>query len=328
MTIGIAAFGPNAGRAILLGLRAAERVGTGALGGFVAFAGIAGTRVLRAETQRGGTRGLFGGAGLDALSAELAGVPCAGLISSGPDRPEPLAQFVAARAGVGLVTGHRLPNAPGADGRAVNERLLDEMAAGADPAGALLRLLDEEPLLDAGLIALAVDGRRALGDTASVAGRGDVGRATSLAAVAEPGDAARSVALVLHNSIEPRGSLAALVAEIAAGAMAEALGEAGARPVDVRLEAGTPLRRAEDAALWVDARRRVVRIDVTDVRLLSGERQLGLGYRVPVRAADGSLLGRVAREPLLVCREGRVASVDGRGVADVGVVPVRSTRPA
>ena len=61
---------------------------------------------------------------------------------------------------------------------------------------------------------------------------------------------------------------------------------------------------------------------MTDARLLSGERQLGLGYRVPVRAADGSLLGRVAREPLLVCREGRVASVDGHGVASVRVAPV------
>ncbi len=40
----------------------------------------------------------------------------AALMSSGPNRPSPLAQFTPGDARVGLVTGHRLPNTVGAGG--------------------------------------------------------------------------------------------------------------------------------------------------------------------------------------------------------------------
>ena len=310
MTIGIAAFGPNAGRAILLGLRAAERVGTGAIGGFVAFAGVTRERVLRAETQRGGTRGLFGGAGLAALSAELAGAPCAGLISSGPDRPEPLAQFVAARAGVGIVTGHRLPNAPGAR-RAGAERAVARRDGGGRRSGGRAAASARTGAGARCGAGGALD-RRAVRAREHGPGRGSRRRGTRRG---DDGIRAWCCCCTTPSSLEtvwPRSW-----PKIASSAMAESIDD-----VSVRLDAGTRLRQADDAALWVDASGRVVRVDVTDGRLLSGERHLGLGYRIPVRAADGVLLGHVVREPLLVCRSGRVESVDGRTTGDVRVAAV------
>jgi hypothetical protein len=91
---------------------------------FVAITGDG--RVIRAETQRGGTATLF-------LKGETTGTnppdeagasPLAALMSSGPDRPEPLAQFVVADGRAGLVTGHRLPNAAAVSGRPLNAEIL------------------------------------------------------------------------------------------------------------------------------------------------------------------------------------------------------------
>jgi hypothetical protein len=60
VTIGIAVRAPNAGQAAFEALRTVERVARGAIGGFVSFVAItADGRLLRAETQRGGTSTLF-----------------------------------------------------------------------------------------------------------------------------------------------------------------------------------------------------------------------------------------------------------------------------
>jgi len=94
MTIGIVAHGPRAGLAIVRALRAIEAVGRGAIGGFVSFVSIASDgSVERAETQRGGTIGLFPNGETEGSAASLMEAPTAGLMSSGPDRPEPLIPF-------------------------------------------------------------------------------------------------------------------------------------------------------------------------------------------------------------------------------------------
>jgi hypothetical protein len=60
MTIGIAAWGPDAGHAVFEALKVAEKVGRGSIGGFAVFVAITSDgRVIRAETQRGGTATLF-----------------------------------------------------------------------------------------------------------------------------------------------------------------------------------------------------------------------------------------------------------------------------
>ncbi|MPT29156.1 MAG: hypothetical protein E2602_20150, partial [Achromobacter sp.] len=88
MTIGIAAYGSNAGAAVRAAALGAELLGHGAIGGFAVFAVLdeAG-RVHHAACQRGGVTTL------DLPPAWLRARHAA-LIESGPDRPEPLAQFL------------------------------------------------------------------------------------------------------------------------------------------------------------------------------------------------------------------------------------------
>src|ERR1700686_2557427 len=117
MTIGIAARGPNAGLAVYRSLRAAERVGTGSIGGFATFAAItADGKLLRHETQRGGTSTLFieGESTGTEPPPEVAAATSAAVISSGPDRPEP-EKLLSADPLAGLVTGHRMPITIGVD---------------------------------------------------------------------------------------------------------------------------------------------------------------------------------------------------------------------
>src|SRR5690606_41564886 len=115
MTIGIAASGPRAGAAVRAAVLGAELLGRGAIGGFAVFAVLDGQgRYRHCETQRGGIGALdIPPAWLEARAAAV--------ISSGPDRPEPLVQFLPGASGLGLVTGHRLPDRPGAVGVALNQ---------------------------------------------------------------------------------------------------------------------------------------------------------------------------------------------------------------
>ena len=149
MTIGIAVTGDGAGLAAFRALEAVERVARGAIGGFVSFVVISeGGALLRAETQRGGTSTLFveGERTGATPPPAVADARFAALMSSGPDRPTPLAQFTPGDAAHGLVTGHRLPNMPG-DGtdRPLNEAVLARLVAGADPRQAVETELAQHP---------------------------------------------------------------------------------------------------------------------------------------------------------------------------------------
>src|SRR5690606_7545797 len=234
MTIGIGAAGPNAGLAVFKALAAAEAVGAGAIGGFAVFAALTGNgRLFRAETQRGGSATLFteGETTGTAPPPEIAAAPFAALMSSGPDRPAPLAQFLAASES-GLVTGHRLPNTPGADGRAVNEAVLAAMAAGRSAEQSLSLVLEKDPDVDAGMIALGPERGLFALNSRLVAARPDLGGATLVS-----GDAAVAV---LHNAIRPATELAPLVAAVALGIMAPPHLIAGHAVV----RAGTPVALA------------------------------------------------------------------------------------
>jgi hypothetical protein len=162
MTIAIAAAGSNAGRAIFEGLKAAEKIGMQSIGGFVAFAALteAGA-LLRAETQRGGSSTLFVDGERNGVEppTPVAEAVAAGLISSGPDRPTPLSQFVAAAAGVGLVTGHRLPTALGVNGKLMNLEALELPRAGRSGQEAVDAVVGQNPTSDCGLIAIDGAGR-------------------------------------------------------------------------------------------------------------------------------------------------------------------------
>jgi len=297
MTIGIAVAGPGAVRAALAGLAAVEAVGRGAIGGFVSLAGLTSDgRIARAETQRGGSRALP----FEALEPALAGARLAVLMSSGPDRPEPLAQFTPADPALGLLTGHRLPNMPGPDGQPPNLRVLDLLKAGLDPAAAIRQALAVDPEADAGLILLTPSGEIALGNSSRVGRRDDIGRASRR----DPHSGLRIG--VLHNSIFPREALAALAVSAAIDAVA---------PVDCcDCEAPVLGHRVDVGSarlLRIDAARRVTAIEVPTPDWTLPHWEGSVVQRGDPVLCDGRLVGRITREVYCILDHGEITGSRG-----------------
>ena len=311
MTIGIVVAGAGAGLAAFQALRAVERVARGAIGGFVSFVALTENGPIRALTQRGGTATLFTDGETTGVvpPPPIARAKAAALMSSGPDRPEPLDQFVAVRPGVGLVSGHRVPNRPGVDGRSLLQATLEAMAAGADAEAAVRAQLARNPDADAGLIALDAKGGLFAGNSALVARRTDLGHARWVDA--ETGAAVA----VLHNSIHPVRGLA----ELAAGVALDAMNPGDRVDRRVRLAAGVKLRQGPREALLIDSDDRVVALAVVRPELLSGRHAGGvLGFRPEVRCGD-RVVGEAVVLPSLTVAAGRVATVSGALEAWVGV---------
>ena len=313
VTIGIAAFGERAGLAVLEGLRAAEAVGRGALHGFVSLVAI-GTdgRLFRADIQDGGSAALLAGSRLagsrlagsrlagSSLADEIVNATRAGLMSSGPNRPEPLSQFTPADPAIGLVTGHRFPNAPGTGGRPLNLEILELLRQGYEPAAALSQVIAANPQADAGFIALSGSGRLHAGNTPYLSGFGDAGQAVGYAP-----DGTAGVA-VLHNAIRPHRALAGLVVEVALAVMHREPGTEAA----ILMKAGLPLIVGGDNAIEVDDACEARWITIRDPRHLSGIWSLGLGYHTPIRRG-GQNLGYALYEPYLRAEDGKIATIDG-----------------
>jgi hypothetical protein len=305
MTIGIAASGPGAGRAILAGLATVETVGRGAIGGFVSFAVIAGGAVHRAETQVGGSAALFSG---EAMPDLFGRATIAALMSSGPNRPAPLSQFTPADPAVGILTGHRFPNAAGCGGIPLNLEVLDRMRAGEGARAAVEAVVAENPEADAGIIAVAADGTLHAADTRYLSEFGDAG-----AALVEDGAHGVRIA-VLHNAILPHSGLAALAAEVVRDSM---IGD-GRISSHVRVTAGIAIEPGPFRGLHVDEHDRVVRITLPPGHIRRERWSFGLGYRVRVLRA-GERIGRVLYEPYMVAERGRLVSVDGAAALDIPV---------
>lgn len=298
MTIGIATFGPQAGHGAIAALQAVERVGRGAIGGFVSFVALTGDgRLLRATTQTGGAGALFIGDPPEAIAT----APLAGLISSGPNRPEPLSGFVAADSAVGFVTGHRMPQTRTPEGIPLNEHVLEAMKAGADPQTAVDQVIARYPDMDAGFLACAVDGRMGLGSMPSVMARGDQGSDL----LDTGGPAARAASI--HNAIHPHRLIATLANEIALDTML--------RPTRIlgwiTIEAGIPLGQSAHAEIHVDPAGAAERLCHPHGDYLSGTWSMGLGDKVAV-LARGERVGWLGYEPFMTLVEGRVASIDGK----------------
>lgn len=201
MTIGVAANGQNAGAAVRAAVLGAELLGRGAIGGFAVFAILdEHGRVRHRVTQRGGIEALN-------LSETWLKTQHAAAISSGPDRPEPLEQFLPGLDNIGLVTGHRLPNTPGVNEIPLNQAVLARLAAGERPQEAVAAVLRSAPEADAGIIAINAAGEIGIGNSARVLRRPDCGRA-------ERTSDGSSVAL-LHNSIFSQGPLGERLIDLA-----------------------------------------------------------------------------------------------------------------
>lgn len=167
MTVALAACGPYAVAGLLHGLAALETLGAGAIGGFAVLAAMTPDgQVVYAETQTQGSQALD-------IDPDWLAFQRAALISSGPHRPEPLRQFLPAADGVGLVTGHRLPNRPFQNSR-LNLQVLDYLQQGLSPQAAITRVLSQAPEADAGLMAIDAQGRLAWANSARVRRRADL----------------------------------------------------------------------------------------------------------------------------------------------------------
>lgn len=306
MTIGIAAVGPNAGSAILQALSAVEKIGSGAIGGFVSFVAIHDGRVLRAQTQIGGATAILA----QDLPPSLLKARIAALMSSGPNRPEPLAQFTPADAEVGLVTGHRLPNTLTPDGMALNEQVLELIRSGVSPENAVANIVAKHPTIDAGVIAVTTDGDIAFADTDYVARFFDAGRAL-LCSDLDP----FTKAAVVHNAIQPWRGLAMMTAQTALNVM---------DPPDrfdrtIKLQAGQMVRKGE--CNGIREINGAFEICVENEAFLRGRHDLGLGPRVPIER-NGQTIGFAVYEPYLSIRNGTLMTIDGATQFDL---PIRVT---
>lgn len=305
MTIAIAAYGPRAGRAVYESLRAAERVGIGSLGGFATFAAVTANGVLlRAETQRGGASTLFTSGERTGVEPplEIADAIAAGVIASGPDRPQPLAQFVPADSRFGLVTGHRLPQSTGTDGRPLNVAALEGLRAGLSAEAAVSRVLDANPESDAGLLAVDLKGGIGAANSARVRRRHDLGLAH------RESKAHNARVAVLQNSIRPYPSLAMLAAEIALDVM---IGEPTSIGTIV-VNAGTVVTLGPEALIEVDANSVATRLVTTDPLVMQGTHICAPIYAgSPIHRA-GKIVGYSRLEPIVELVDGRVVSLIGQ----------------
>lgn len=314
MTIGIGAAGPRAGAAVLEALRAVESVARGEIGGFATFAVITlGGAARIYTTQRGGSTGLRFESHEHAPE-EVLNAPLAGVISSGPDRPQPLERFVAVDAGCGLVTGHRSPDALGAAGIPLNRSALELLRSGNTPREAVDRVMDANLHSDCGLIIVDLAGRVAARDSARVAKRPDVG-ATLLS-----DSGIRATVAVLHNAIQPTVPLADLAAHTAVAAMAQWW------PPDLWLtvEAGVPVAYGTEDAVEVNDSGEVVSLRSSDTALFVGD---GVGGACPYLGAtvyrNGRKIGVTTSEGYVVVSDGTIRSIAGRSEHLIGCRMIR-----
>lgn len=305
MTIGIGAYGPCAGRAIYDALAAAERVGVGAIRGFVSFAAIDKQgKILRSETQRGGATTLFTEGESTGVEPPpmIAEAKFAGLISSGPDRPDPLAQFMLADNRGGLITGHRIPNAVSASGRPMNEEALNLMIKGHSAREAVDTVIASNPEADCGLIAVDCQGAACARNTERVKRRPDLGMAQ------RHDESTGAQVFVLHNAIRPYPALADLIANVALDTM---VGDKVPKGW-ITINAGTPVEMGAESAVHCDKQAVATRIITTDPAI--GERgDVGAAiYLNSVVYIAGENAGRTTFEPITTMMDGCITELSGK----------------
>jgi len=311
MTIGIATVGPNAGLGLFKGLRAAERVGTGSIGGFATFAAItADRRLIRSQTQRGGSGTLFLDGETTGVepSEDVAAAPYAAVISSGPERPD-LVKLVSADPEVGLVTGHRLPIQQGVDGMPLNEQVLDLMRQGRSARAAVNYVLDRNPQADAGLIAIDRAGDLFGRNSARVLNRPDLAEFR-----AESPDGLAKV-IVFYNAIRPLSVIAPLVAQIALDAMLGVPKPDG----EIFMAPDLPVLAGPEIAIFCDTNGVAQFVTTPDSAVLAGT-HIGaiIQQGSPVYAAD-RLIGHAMFEVMTLVVDGVLKEMSGQPSMRAGI---------
>lgn len=282
MTIGIATRGARAGLAAFQALRAVELLGRGAIGGFAVFVWRDDQGVIHhAETQDLGSSTMEMAEGWQEARH-------AAIISSGPNRPVPLIQFLPALGDVGMVTGHRLPSSRLPDGGVINQRALQLMQAGGFDQAQLQALLDEGPSMDAGLICLPLTGPVLAANAPRVRARDDLGRFTA--------NAGETACAILHNSI--------YAAELSGDALAAALGSIaleimgqGRAPYAISvLPDRLPVTRDSSEALHLDDAGQAVALHSADPAYGETRARITAIYSGTPVLQGGAVVGRVVTE--------------------------------
>jgi hypothetical protein len=321
VTIGIGAFGPRAGLAVYQALRAAELVGRGAIGGFATYVAItADGRLMRAETQRGGGSTLFTDGETTGVEPpeEVANAIAAAVISSGPDRPAPLTQFLPSDGAAGLVTGHRLPNAKGVSGQPINEEILALMRSGRTASEAVDAVLNRNANSDTGIIAVDRRGQVYARNTARVLRRPDLGHARR-----EHGSP-KAVVEVIHNAIRPYPIVATLAADVALATMVGEPKEIGRFTVS----SGCPLALGPEDTVIVDDDLNATKIVTTDQLLLSGRQICAAIYLHSKVVKGGRVVGRTMFEPITTVVDGQIAEMSGQKTLRISFQADTATAPS
>ncbi|XWN23868.1 MAG: hypothetical protein RDA78_09830 [Roseibium sp.] len=231
----------------------------------------------------------------------MLGAPFAALISSGPNRPVPLAQFVAAKPGVGLVTGHRFPQMPADDGIPLNAHVLGAMERGQTPQMAIAEVVDRFPDHDAGFVALSIDGTIAVGNMPAVLLRRDHGCAART--LQNP---PVSVATI-HNAIHPKRVLADMINDVV---LEEMLRHPAADHWIIAAQ-GIRLAKGERPEIHIDHDDKVVQMLHPQATRHPDAVPFGLGDQVRI-IRNGEFVGWLGYEPFMIVKDGVIVTMDGK----------------
>lgn len=318
-TIAIVAAGENAGLAVFLALPEAEKVARGSIGG------VAGMDVMLSDGTicsyqnfgRGGTSTLFvEGEETGVLPpSRIASAPVAAIVSTGPRRPYDLGvdpcdqEFETGRDGVGIVVGHRIPDAVGRDGEPVNAHVMRLMAEGLSPSEAIDRVMGANPSVDAGLIAVSDDGAIAMGNSALVNTRSDYAHAR--------GEDRRAGAVVqtIMNEIHPPQAVAQLVVNVAL----ETMTRSQQPDLTIVIPSGVRVEPGRSNRVEVDADLVATKILVDREEHVMGQRWAVVPYLHSPVFQNGDLIGYTINEPLTELLDGVIKSLSYQDSATISV---------
>lgn len=303
MTIGIGAIGKNAGLAVWKALNSVERVTSGSIGGFATFVIFnKDGKVKYYCTQRGGSKTLFteGDSVVDYPPDEVIEAVIAGVISSGPDRPEPLESLLPAKEGVGFITGHRIPSAIGKNGISVNMETLKIMEKGESSNTAVNKVMSENPNIDAGLIAVDVNGNIGAINSKKVENRLDVASAVIKKAEAK--------VAVFNNEIYP----VKITADLAAAIAMQVMTEERKPDIKITISSGLKVELGTEDKVVVNKENSAIQIFTTDPTILRGKTTCVVPYLGSTVVKNGKKIGILMNEPLTVLDNGIIVELAGQ----------------
>jgi hypothetical protein len=240
----------------------------------------------------------------------LAEAEAAALISSGPDRPMPLSQFVPADIAGGLVTGHRLPTALSINGKPMNREALEHLLAGRAAKEAVDLVVGENPASDCGLIAVDPSGQVYGRSSVRVLGRPDVHQAEMSL------DKPMAKVIAFQNAIQPYK----IVAEVAVSVAHHIMRGPIVAEEWITVETGLPVRLGKESAIHCDANLKAQFVETVDLSILKGEQAASAIYLNSAVFRDGKPVGRTIGELLCFVKDSKVISFSGQESTRLGFV--------